>query len=356
MNELFSSLGIVHQITFAYTPQQNRVAERKHRHLLNVVRSMLFHSGFPLNMWTESILTTAYLINRSTQSSDDCEVNIKTSMGDNTSSEGTSKFDYSLFTKKFDKVFISLLVYVDDIVITGNNLAEIKKFKEGICLSQRKYCLELLHEYGLLAAKHVDIPLPENTTLNHIETDDDHLLDNIRNYRKLVGDMGVKDLLPAVMYYDNSLALKIDRLQVVVLFVPAWMDCHELELTSDILSIVGVVGSVEDGLFVVGGVSCCLELLVGEEDLLTLEGQSCHNLTEVGVVGSVEDGLFVVGGVSCCLELLVGEEDLLTLEVPSLKNSSYRGPKRRSNSYCDGAIVSAKGKSFCSWGTGPDLS
>nr|GEZ32607.1 ribonuclease H-like domain-containing protein [Tanacetum cinerariifolium] len=107
-----------------------------------------------------------------------------------------SKYNYSLFTKRSDNVFVALLVYVDDIVITKNNLFEIKKFKvylkskfqikdlgklkyflsievldntDGICLSQRKYFLELLYEYGLLAAKHVDTPLPENTTLNHIE-------------------------------------------------------------------------------------------------------------------------------------------------------------------------------------------
>ncbi|GKC75052.1 ribonuclease H-like domain-containing protein, partial [Tanacetum coccineum] len=117
---------------------------------------------------------------------------------------------------KTDKVFIELLVYVDDIVIIGNDLSEIEKFKlffkskfqikdleklkycigievldnkDGICLSQRKYCLELLHEYVLLAAKHVDTPLPENTTLNRIESDDDHLLDNIRNYQRLVGKL-----------------------------------------------------------------------------------------------------------------------------------------------------------------------
>ncbi|GKD83848.1 ribonuclease H-like domain-containing protein [Tanacetum coccineum] len=40
-----------------------------------------------------------------------------------------SKFDYSLFTK-FDKgVFLALLVYVDDIIITGNSVSEIDKFK-----------------------------------------------------------------------------------------------------------------------------------------------------------------------------------------------------------------------------------
>nr|GEU89027.1 hypothetical protein [Tanacetum cinerariifolium] len=69
--------------------------------------------------------------------------------------------------------------------------------------------------------------------------------------------------------------------------------------------------------------------------------------THVGFVGFVEDGLFIVGGVSCCLELLVGEEDLLTLEVPALKNSSYRGTKSI-NSCCDRTVVSAEGETFCS--------
>ncbi|GJY81632.1 ribonuclease H-like domain-containing protein [Tanacetum coccineum] len=146
----------------------------------------------------------------------------------------TSKFDFSLFTKKSDKVFIALLVYVDDIVITGNDLIKIEKFKmflkskfqikdlgklkyflgievldnkEGICLSQRKYYLELLHEYGLLAAKHVDTPLPENTTLNHIETDDDHFLDNIGNYQKLMGKLiYLTNTRPAISYVVHCLS------------------------------------------------------------------------------------------------------------------------------------------------------
>ncbi|GKD00547.1 pentatricopeptide repeat-containing protein [Tanacetum coccineum] len=41
----------------------------------------------------------------------------------------------------------------------------------------------------LLAAKHVDTPLPKNTTLNHIEPDDDHLLDNIEIYQRLIGKL-----------------------------------------------------------------------------------------------------------------------------------------------------------------------
>ncbi|GKB15425.1 ribonuclease H-like domain-containing protein [Tanacetum coccineum] len=100
-----------------------------------------------------------------------------------------SKFDYSLFTKNSDNVFIILLVYVDDIVVTGNNLNEIEKFMQFLKSNQRKYCLELLHEFGLLAAKHVDTPLPENATWNHTESDDDHLLVNLSNYQRLVGKL-----------------------------------------------------------------------------------------------------------------------------------------------------------------------
>ncbi|KAF8048140.1 hypothetical protein N665_2645s0001 [Sinapis alba] len=56
--------GIVHQTSCPYTPQQNGVAERKNRHLMEVARSMMFHGNVPKRFWSDAVQTACYLINR----------------------------------------------------------------------------------------------------------------------------------------------------------------------------------------------------------------------------------------------------------------------------------------------------
>lgn len=123
--------------------------------------------------------------------------------------------DYSLFTKESQSCFLVLLVYVDDIVLTGNNLTEINKVKDylksnfrikdigklnfflgievldsgdGICMSQRKYCLELLNDFGYLGCKPISTPMDMNLVVTDSKGSiSSPPLSDLTGYQKLIG-------------------------------------------------------------------------------------------------------------------------------------------------------------------------
>lgn len=68
-NEKFSSFlkenGITRRLTVPYTPNQNGVAERKNRTLIEKARCMMLESKAPLFLWPEAVFTANYLCNRS---------------------------------------------------------------------------------------------------------------------------------------------------------------------------------------------------------------------------------------------------------------------------------------------------
>lgn len=59
----FQKQGIVHESTCVHTPQQNEVVERKNRHLVEVVRKLLFQSNVP-KLLLGKRFNRCYLTNR----------------------------------------------------------------------------------------------------------------------------------------------------------------------------------------------------------------------------------------------------------------------------------------------------
>lgn len=122
-----------------------------------------------------------------------------------------STTDYCLFVRNKAGSFIALLVYVDNLLITGNHekgIAELKGKlhelftikdlgharyflgleiigkKEGMYINQRKYILDILTDVGLLGYKPTNVPFPRELKLS---AEQGEPMSNPNRYRRLVG-------------------------------------------------------------------------------------------------------------------------------------------------------------------------
>lgn len=122
-----------------------------------------------------------------------------------------SSLDYSLFTLNQGTTQVVVLVYVDDLIVAGNDSSAITRFKHylsvcfhmkdlgplkyflgievarnptGLFLCQRKYTLDIITEAGLLGAIPAGTPLDQN---HRLAVPAGSLLDNPDQYRRLVG-------------------------------------------------------------------------------------------------------------------------------------------------------------------------
>ena len=124
-----------------------------------------------------------------------------------------SNSDHTFFLKKIKDWITCLIIYVDDMLITGNDADEIRELKKklsgefdmkdlgnlkyflgievlrskrGIFISQQKCILDLLAEIGMLDCKPVDTPIAANHGLQIIEGEKPT---NQDRYRRLVGKL-----------------------------------------------------------------------------------------------------------------------------------------------------------------------
>jgi len=55
--------GTIHQTSCTYTPKKNRVAEKKHRHIVEIAHSLLLFAFVLSQFWRGAVLTIVSFIN-----------------------------------------------------------------------------------------------------------------------------------------------------------------------------------------------------------------------------------------------------------------------------------------------------
>lgn len=147
-----------------------------------------------------------------------------------------SKSDYSLFIRNEKDGSITLLVYVDDIILGSSSLVainsvkaylhdqfkirdlgvlkyffglQVARSKDGIHVCQRKYALEIIESTGLLGNKVVTTPMEVNHKLTH--SSGEFLLD-ITGYRRLIGKLiYLSTTRPNITYSISILTQFMDK-------------------------------------------------------------------------------------------------------------------------------------------------
>ncbi|XP_021986473.1 uncharacterized mitochondrial protein AtMg00810-like [Helianthus annuus] len=141
-----------------------------------------------------------------------------------------SKADYSLFIYKSERSYVVALIYVDDVVIVGNDSVkiqhtkdqlnemfsikdmgpskyflgiEVSRIKEGLVLSQRKYTLDIMRDSGLEGCKPSSFPMEQNLKLGKGEGEDK--VDNSQ-YRRLGRLLYLQATRPDITYAVNVLS------------------------------------------------------------------------------------------------------------------------------------------------------
>lgn len=142
-----------------------------------------------------------------------------------------SKADHSLFLYNDKSVMIVVLIYVDDVIITGNCLTKIQEVKtkldhefsikdlgvlkyflgievartnDGLVLSQRKYVLDILKDSGKLGCKPSSFPIEHGLKLDKGEKEQSV---DANQYRRLIGRLlYLQATRPDITYTVNILS------------------------------------------------------------------------------------------------------------------------------------------------------
>ncbi len=121
--------------------------------------------------------------------------------------------DHSLYVRKSDEGIVVITIYVDDLIVGGDNEKEVEHVKsllkqkfdmkdlgelkfflgievirmpKGIWLLQQQYALDMLSKYGMVGYKPISVPLDQNGKLSANASE---VLEDATMYRKIVGSL-----------------------------------------------------------------------------------------------------------------------------------------------------------------------
>ena len=191
--------------------------------------------------------------------------------------------DHSLYVRENESGIVVICIYVDDLIVGGDNVATIEHVKtllkqefdmkdlgelryflgieiirteEGIWLSQRQYALDMLSKYGMADCKPISMPLDQNLKL---QADEGQVLEDVTMYRKIVGSLiyltiSRPDLSYVVGLESQFMQLPrkphLDAVRRTLRYVSATLDYALFYEASMELQLYGYTDDVEIGLVV----------------------------------------------------------------------------------------------------------
>ncbi|CAL2232480.1 unnamed protein product [Prunus armeniaca] len=236
-------MGLERQLTVAYSPQQNGVAERKNRTVIEMARTMMFEKKIPLKFWAEvmkplplwqEVEDKVYRLRKALYGLKQAPMAWYSEIDTYLSHCGfhRSSSEATLYVRNKEGVGILIVsIYVDDIVYTGSSAEMMEEFKaemmckyemsylgllhhflgigvpqteRSIFIHKRKYVLTLLDKFRLKDCKPVSTPL---VATDKLKREDESEPPDESLYRKIVGSLlYLTATRPNIMFSTSLLA------------------------------------------------------------------------------------------------------------------------------------------------------
>nr|GEW29934.1 hypothetical protein [Tanacetum cinerariifolium] len=164
--------GIKREFNVARTPQQNGVAERRNRTLIEAARTMLVHSKLPTTFWAEAVNTACYVLNRALVTEPHNKTPYELILGRPSLIDFMKPFGCPItilntmenlgkFEGKADEGYF--------VGSTGNQTNDIAGSKEKLVASQDEKKKELEQEYILIPICTTDLLISQGTKDNAVD-------------------------------------------------------------------------------------------------------------------------------------------------------------------------------------------